>query len=519
MYTILLADDEPIIIRGLRKMIDWDKLNASVIDEAYDGSKAMEKILLHKPDILISDISMPKKTGLELLREIREAELDTKVIFLSAFQEFSYAKEAVKYGAVDYLLKPLQQNELEDAVLKAEQMLKKVQSIELPKESDKIQEAFQNFNNSYKDMDLYEQFKEIGIDTTGRRFVGICFAVKPVKHTDEGMYELLKFSVFKRIQKHFRNRKIGFAIKPDDTMCNLLVALLGEDDEQWLKSAVTETLEMVQSEYHVPLTVGIGDYINEMSNLKYAYKTARFAADLHYFHDQTVINFKDIKKVYTRSIDDYNETYRNLLESVLNHEQSYLKQLQELIDLIQELHYGSRYAVLNRCIQFCSDLFRDLLDYNLVSESDREGYERFMNLLRRQNSYHALKENFLNYLNKFIAGIVDGSNIREAATIIRVKEYIKAHYAEDISLKHVSEVAYMNPYYFSSFFKKETGKNYKQYLTEIRMKEAIKLLMNSEMKTYAIAKAVGYHNVRHFTEKFKEIYGESPNEYKKIKKS
>lgn len=517
MYSILLADDEPIIIRGLKKMIQWEKLNATIVGEAFSGNETLAKVRKLKPDILISDISMPQKTGLEILKIIKEEELETKVIFISAFQEFKYAKEALKYGAIEYLLKPLQQNELEEAVLKAQQVLKKDYHIEIPKNKDKIQNKLQ-IDEGYHN-DLCQKFKDMGVDIKEKRFVSVCFTIKPDYNIYDGTFELLRFSIYKRIQKYLVNSKVGFTIKPDDDKCNLIFVLPSVDFNKSMEIIVKETIHMIQSEYNIAINAGIGDVIDKLEDLEYAYKTAKFASELHYFHNINIIQYRKIKKTYISSIDDFNNKYRDLLDGILSQDNNYHLLLDEIIRLVYDLHYGNKYAVVNRCIQFSMDLFKDLLEYKLVEEKEREVYERFLNELRSQPDYNSLKVRFLYFFDKFIKNIIEGNSIRESSIIIQVKEHIKKHFSEDISLKQVSELACMNSYYFSSFFKKETGTNFKQYLTQIRMKEAVKLLMDTDMKTYAIAKSVGYNDVRHFTEKFKEIYGESPNGYKKTRKN
>ena len=123
MYRIIIADDEPLIIRGLKKMMEWGKMDTEVVGEAEDGEQLLNLLDTLEPDIIISDISMPEKTGLDVLKEINKRKLKTKVIFLSGFQEFSYAKEAVTYGAVDYLLKPVSVEELENAINRAKDQI------------------------------------------------------------------------------------------------------------------------------------------------------------------------------------------------------------------------------------------------------------------------------------------------------------------------------------------------------------------------------------------------------------
>ena len=123
MYSVVLADDEPLIIKGLLKMVDWEQLNAEVVGTAKNGQQLIEQIQRLAPDIIISDISMPKQSGIDVVRYIKENGLRSKVIFLSAYQEFDYAKQALKYGVVEYLLKPVAKDELEGAVVKAKEAL------------------------------------------------------------------------------------------------------------------------------------------------------------------------------------------------------------------------------------------------------------------------------------------------------------------------------------------------------------------------------------------------------------
>lgn len=122
MLKLVLADDEPVIVRGIKKLVDWEKLGILIVGEYENGGSAMEGILGLKPDIALLDISMPGMDGIEILKNIRRLNLSTKVIFISGFQDFEYAKSAVTYGAVDYLLKPVILEELLHAIEKAAEL-------------------------------------------------------------------------------------------------------------------------------------------------------------------------------------------------------------------------------------------------------------------------------------------------------------------------------------------------------------------------------------------------------------
>jgi len=114
MIRLIIVDDDIWVLKGIRKIIDWNSLGFDIIDEATNGEAALEKIVSQKPDIVLTDIVMPGMTGLQLLDKATKADLKTEFIILTGYAEFSYAKEACKLGAFDYLLKPIEKNELMD---------------------------------------------------------------------------------------------------------------------------------------------------------------------------------------------------------------------------------------------------------------------------------------------------------------------------------------------------------------------------------------------------------------------
>ena len=170
MYRIIIADDEPLIIRGLKKMMEWEKMDTEVVGEAEDGEQLLNLLDTLEPDIIISDISMPEKTGLDVLKEINKRKLKTKVIFLSGFQEFSYAKEAVTYGAVDYLLKPVSVEELENAINRAKDQIVQEQPEAVWKiEQQNVENVFKEINNFVhpeKVIVLFDEIDAVALDRT-----------------------------------------------------------------------------------------------------------------------------------------------------------------------------------------------------------------------------------------------------------------------------------------------------------------------------------------------------------------
>ena len=144
-YRMILIDDEAVILRGLKQLVDWEQLNIEIVGEATDGIEGLNIIQQLNPDIVISDIAMPNLNGIELLKTVHNEKIGTKVIFLSGYQEFSYAKEAVKYGAEDYLLKPIGAKELEQVVEQVIIKIKEEESVHVLKKKDcEAEIVFQN---------------------------------------------------------------------------------------------------------------------------------------------------------------------------------------------------------------------------------------------------------------------------------------------------------------------------------------------------------------------------------------
>lgn len=192
-----------------------------------------------------------------------------------------------------------------------------------------------------------------------------------------------------------------------------------------------------------------------------------------------------------------------------------MEDFRDCIDLVGNLHYGNRYAVINRCILFAGSLHENLKEYGAVSDEDVRRLAEFMEKLRTADTFAELREIFLDYYEGAAERIRANRGMWDHPAITAVTEYIRKNYGEDINMQKMAELACVNPVYFSALFKKTTGRNFKEFLTDVRMEAAKRLVITTDMKTYALAEKVGYQNARQFTEKFRQYYGCSPAEYKR----
>ncbi|MCC8087631.1 MAG: AraC family transcriptional regulator [Clostridium sp.] len=324
--------------------------------------------------------------------------------------------------------------------------------------------------------------------------------------------------MFKKIEDHAVKRKNGFCLKREADFCNMIF-FYGKNQEETILTDVKALIRTMEREYGIRLTAGIGKRTDSLSDLKFAYKTAAFACNLYYFKQDPVIIYDRINKEYHHSFDDYNEAYSALVKAILLRDDMWLDQLKQCLELIGELHYGNRVVAENRCVALLMELLRELGNYCRLDEEDRHTYEGFVSGIRSVGTFQKVKAMILRYLEQFVEKTVFSNLGNENETIRGIKFYIRENYDQEINLRSLSQHFFMNQYYFSSFFKQKTGKNFKDYLVEVRMQKALELLLeNSGMSTQELARKVGYNDAKSFSEKFRQYYGESPVNYKKINK-
>ena len=517
MYKVLLIDDEAVILEGLKNLIDWEKLGTEIVDVAKDGKEGLQKIEQCCPDIVISDIAMPNCSGIELLQKTEEMDLGIKVILLSGYQEFEYARAAVRYGAVEYLLKPVSPEELERVVTKTVDLIREKDSVHILQKKDSPAELLfqQSLSGNKVDMPV-RQIREISSaqSVPGAVCVSVRLLYRNVKNQEDNK-NLIRFEIYEFIQQWLAEKQYGTVIRREYTTCYVLLYL--EENRRRIAQICNELAKQLKESYKVETIIGTGAWTDESGKVLYLYKTAKFAGELYYFEEKNYIAYETIQKEYCCSVDDYQEKLKQLCTRIAS---DYLsmgltEQIIECTNLIRNIHYGNKNAVINSVILMNGEIYKVLEECGLLEENSREQQEEFLENLMKKGTFQGMQ----NLVREYYGGVflklhLLGSR-RESSDIVRIKQYIKEHYHEPVTLEELADYIGMNPSYMSVFFKRETGQNYKNYLTEVRMKEAVRLLNSTDKKTYEIAEAVGYKDIKQFREKFREYYGVSPQKYRK----
>lgn len=273
--------------------------------------------------------------------------------------------------------------------------------------------------------------------------------------------------------------------------------------------------ERIEQEYGIRLCIGVGLHTDQLSQLKNSYKTSQYAFDLHFFEPNRVITFQNIHKDFTISPDEYYDYVEKAFRSILSRDTKALDRIIDVVDLIGSIHYGNWRAVSMRTMDYTGVLVSRLFRYHLLDGDFFSMQNHLQDKVFRVTTLNELKDCIRQHFAELLPQVYKTERPAGKTVIEKVKMYMEENYMENLTIKELSDIACVSVNYFSHMFKRETGKNYKAYLTEIRMQKAQDLLMETDFMVYEISEMVGYNNTRTFVDAFKQTYAMSPMEFRK----
>lgn len=527
MIKVLLADDEPIILRGLRKIIKWNDLGAEIIGEASTGRELIDAIHEKQPHIVISDICMPDQNGIDVIRYVKENQLDIKVIFISAHQEFKYAKDAIYYGALDYLVKPVDKQQLSQSVKKA------IDLFELERSKTETVHKLAEFEQKAKKGDIEDFFKQVIEENIQRDSLEEkAFAMG--LQFQQPLFTVLTMTIDRFYQSAWAEKEktvalYGVSNIVEETTQSLGQAVIVQKSGNLcfiMNHApldVKEVAENIQQRVNdflaMEVTIGIGSSVITIKELADSYNKSILAVERSYFTGgNSVISFDQVLHQADISEQTIFEKQQTVLKALISLQyKEYREKVDCLIELIGEFARGNRNTAVSMSYSSFQFIKNELDEMGILIEEDFMEAGHLLSAVHQQETFNMLKQFLLNLSDALYQYVKNSGTNKEVNQMRLIKEYMQEHFEEQITLEKLASMFYMNPYYFSSFFKKHTKQNFKTHLTEIRMKEALKLLVKSDLMVYEIAEKVGYNNARQFSDMFKKHYGTLPNEYRQIK--
>lgn len=511
MLKVILIDDEIVILQGLKKLINWTALGLEIVGEAMDGLEGLSLIEEKHPDIVISDITMPNLNGIEMLRLINEKKYKLKTIFLSGYQEFEFVQEAMHYGATDYLLKPVNEDNMIKVLNRISQEIGEERSYHYLRKQDSIWE--QKFQELLLNKDWSVTIDKFCLLIKKEAIcIGSKLLWKKEAVSKDDNLSIIKYEIYDYIHRIIEELG-GKLIRKDNNAIYWIIQL---DNRNELLQLINNIDELVTRKYPISMINGISCYHDSILEM---YKSAKRALEIYYFEELKICY--DVKKDYDIKLKTqaFKMEFDNLCQSIVVNRDSDLivKEILNAISMLKEIHFGKKNAFINDCILLTGQIYALLNDCGLVNEYNQEEYLEFIENIRTKLTFSNMVKEVDAFYEQLFLKIQLLNNVHESSEIIKIKQYIDKHYHESITLEQLANYIGMNASYLSTFFKKETGQNFKSYLTLVRMKEAIRLLNSTDLKSYELANSVGYSDPKQFREKFKEVFGVSPQQYRKQK--
>ncbi len=499
MLKVLLVDDEPNVRQGVRMMIPWDELGLEVIGEGEDGDDGLAKILSMKPDIVIADVKMPGRTGIQMIEAAKKSGYEGKCLILSGYSDFTYAKEAMSLGVKGFILKPVDEDELIEALKTLCEEIK-----EEHKEEETMQMGSEYLNTQLVRALLLGDEKIIGssnLDAYNHSsYDAAIISTSEDMEIDE---QTLMLTAVKARMEIFGNIDI---IIPDLTG---ITAVLFKG---WKRNDIIDFLTKLNKDYFGKIFVTVGDTVTTPYDISRSYQEAimLFKNRFMYLHCGVVTNKTlDTEEKAENEIDEIiSQVYAYVEINDLDKLSSALDALRQ--NLCSNSFTAERIKVL--CITGAMELKARVAKNIGDKKTEQFLNDEFIAHLGEKSSLFDIIE----YLKRTLSDLSDTHFGRTTkSTMERVVQYICSNYNRELRLEQLATIFGYNSAYLGKVFHQYAGENFNNYLDRIRITEAKRLLALDEYKVYEVAEMVGYTNINYFHNKFKKYVGMSPLNYKR----
>ncbi len=515
-YKCIIIDDEPLICKLIQKLGSWAEHDIEIISICYDGETAVNEIRQHKPDIVLSDIKVPIYNGIQIIEKTKEAGLSPLFVIISGFSEFEYAQRAVQLKAVDYLVKPINKDTLNDVLAHCCDLLteRRQQSETSKALSDSYEALLWNalLTGKYSCADEQSFHAQYGmVWNSGGHYMISIHVSRP---------ELLENqTLFIDPVIHIWKKYLGNAFCSADTSAGRICVLLNgiaEDEtafERLLQKIFIRLSDLQETVDTFNLTIGCSRRFQSPSALTQAAEEAETAASCRFDRGADSIYLYDAlpKADHVRPL--LNDTFTNNLIYLSGN-----------LDISKIELYISEFKA--GFLQHTRHDFSALGKFGLMNLNAIMSATQYLDqqVMREKFLYRfqfcVTYEDYFSLLLELIHEIIETktqiSDHALSASVADAKEYIQSHYMEKIHLDDVAKAVCLSATYLSAIFKKEMHMSMSEFINTVRIDAAKEMLVSSDASLYSIADACGYSDEKYFQHQFKKIIGITPVQFRRI---
>ena len=527
MYKVLIVDDELLVRVGLKTTIDWEANGFKVVAEASNGEQGYEQYKKHMPDVIITDIKMPKKDGLWLVEEVRKEDHHAKILVLTCYDEFSYARKALKVGADDYILK----SEIEDEDLVATmQALKKKMDIDhknkdikdkvLTSKNDIKRSIFTDMIKSsfHIDANLTERCAGIEFPLVNTKFAFASIAINDTldeMHLEPNQVKQRNHAIRNILLDLYAERSVDY-IYSHQTKRYIFFLSSQTINETELKRIFGNAINSVRQYFDCSLNVVYTDVFDDIQKTLGIYKTFIDKAQILFYKYEASYFITNMNSISFSEPKVFNleKEYNKLFIEAIGQES-----LDRTKELLHEVSCYFEQSNVNPMIVkiFSSKLIGDIFSsYGLFIENNHEinNNEYYHQQIEISENLRGIMYLLMDFTSKVIIVIQQMRYTNSKLLINRALHYIDQHYDEKISLEDVAQKLHLSKNYLCNAFKKATGENMSLYINKLRIEKAKRLLVESDGRVKEIFEEAGYSNQQYFSKVFKKITGMTVMEYK-----
>ncbi|MBB6732198.1 response regulator transcription factor [Cohnella zeiphila] len=518
MFKVLIVDDEPQIRTGLGTIIPWESFGFVVAGAAEDGEEALALAGELHPDLVITDIKMPGMDGIELSRELRARRPELPILILSGYNEFSYAKEALRYGVAEYLLKPVDPAELSGVLERIYEKLY-LAAREKLREKEKTKSLRNLFLGKLVRGEVREEpgrrAEEFGISLSGGRFCVLIVSMERygelVLSRSEREIGLIRFALENIIEELLGSD--GYFFELTEQWFGVLLTGPSLSDGDFVLRTASRIVNAARRHVKENLTVASGSTVCGPERIGESYAEAVRALDRKfYFESEQIFLYEPEDDASGTNAPEWDDS--GFLQAIRGGKPEGIReaadrlfgQLERRPVPLERLKHFIMLSII-RLAKLTEELGGD---WTALYAGQFREVERIL----LHGDLQELKELLLR-IAADIGEKLDLGRTRKTENRIReIVSHIETNYQADLNLKELSKMFYINAVYLGQLFKKETGEFFNDYINKVRIREACLLLRHSELTASEIAERVGYKYVDHFYRHFKQIHGINPGEYR-----
>ena len=533
MYKLILVDDESEIRQGLIEVIPFEELGFQVVGEAANGLEALTLCETLRPDLMMTDIRMPLMDGLTLCQRVRDLYPTTQFIILSGYDDYEYVKKAIEAKTMSYLLKPISAAEfcvvLKETKVKLDEEFAQRRDVERLRSHLKdsfplLKEALlvSLFSGAIKKERALSDAKRYEMALTAEGYLCSLIRIGEQYGTDSiPDDDLLLFSIM-NILSEVLLKKYTAHLFHYNGMLGLLLLLdgTGSDEIERAQELIKEARETVVYYLQCRLSIGIGTIATDLGKLAASSNQALLALEQCVISsDGGVLSFADMRYGYQADMTADEGLLRQLSNMVkLGEYEQALKALNELMAACKGATLSAK-AYQAYLMEIFVTFVRIVPEMTLERTDFSEGFDQFARRIFLDcPPVDEAEKGLKGLMRTLVDAVLAGRRTTGLLLSGQAENYLMAHYQDEtLSMESVCSHLHISSSYFSAVFKKETKKTFHQYLTEIRMDHAVKLLAAGEMRTAQVAQAVGIPDPSYFSYCFKKHFGYSPSSLRKQK--